>query len=67
MKAASKFLSAASAAALSAALVVPGAFTVQLMSVSAAEAAVVSRIEVRGNSRIDADTVRNQIAMWTMR
>lgn len=63
MKAASKFLSAASAAALSAALVVPGAFTVQLMSVSAAEAAVVSRIEVRGNSRIDADTVRNQIAI----
>lgn len=63
MKAASKFLSAASAAALSAALVVPGAFTVQLMSVSAAEAAVVSRIEVRGNSRIDADTVRNQIGI----
>lgn len=63
MKAASKFLSAASAAALSAALVVPGAFTVQLMSVSAAEAAVVSRVEVRGNSRIDADTVRNQIAI----
>lgn len=63
MKAASKFLSAASAAALSAALVVPGAFTVQLMSVSAAEAAVVNRIEVRGNSRIDADTIRNQIAI----
>ncbi len=63
MKAASKFLSAASAAALSAALVVPGAFTVQLVSVSAAEAAVVSRIEVRGNSRIDAETVRNQIAI----
>jgi outer membrane protein insertion porin family len=63
MKAASKFLSAASAAALSAALVVPGAFTVQMMSVSAAEAAVVNRIEVRGNSRIDADTIRNQIAI----
>lgn len=63
MKAASKFLSAASAAALSAALVVPGAFTVQLMSVSAAEAAVVNRIEVRGNSRVDADTIRNQIAI----
>ncbi len=63
MKAASKFLSAASAAALSAALAVPGVFAVQLMSVSAAEAAVVSRIEVRGNSRIDADTVRNQISI----
>ncbi len=63
MKAASKFLSAASAAALSAALVVPGAFTVQMMSVSAAEAAVVNRVEVRGNSRIDADTIRNQIAI----
>ena len=63
MKAASKFLSAASAAALSAALVVPGAFVVGMVSVSTAQAAVVSRIEVRGNSRVDADTVRNHIAI----
>ena len=61
MKAASKFTSAASAAALSAALVVPSALAVQFAVVSVAEAAVVSRIEVRGNSRVDADTVRNNI------
>ena len=42
MKAASSFLSAASAVALSAALVVPGAVAVQFASVSAAQAAVVS-------------------------
>ncbi|WP_315928063.1 outer membrane protein assembly factor BamA [Mesorhizobium sp. SP-1A] len=61
MKAASKFLSAASAAALSAALVVPGALAVQFVAVSSAEAAVVRRIEVRGNQRVDADTIRNYI------
>ncbi len=63
MKAVSKFLSAASAAALSAALVVPGALVVGAAAVTTAEAAVVSRIEVRGNSRIDAETVRNHIAI----
>ena len=61
MKAVSKFMSAASAAALSAALVVPSALAVQFAVVSTAEAAVVSRIDVRGNSRVDADTVRNNI------
>ncbi|WP_192178761.1 outer membrane protein assembly factor BamA [Mesorhizobium amorphae] len=61
MKAASKFLSAASAVALSAALVVPGALAVQFVATSAAEAAVVSRIEVSGNQRVDADTIRNYI------
>ncbi len=61
MKAASKFLSAVSAAALSAALVVPGALVVQFAAVSAAEAAVVSRVEVSGNKRIDADTIRNYV------
>ncbi len=61
MKAASKFLSAASAAALSAAAVVPGALAVQFVAVSAAQAAVVSRVEVQGNQRIDADTIRNHI------
>ncbi|WP_310183171.1 outer membrane protein assembly factor BamA [Mesorhizobium sp. BE184] len=60
---ASKFLSAASAAALSAALVVPGALVVQFAAVSAAEAAVVSRIEVRGNTRVDADTIRNYVSI----
>ncbi|ANT51805.1 outer membrane protein assembly factor BamA [Mesorhizobium amorphae] len=61
MKAASKFLSAASAVALSAALVVPGALAVQFVATSAAQAAVVSRIEVSGNQRVDADTIRNYI------
>ncbi|MCG7503788.1 outer membrane protein assembly factor BamA [Mesorhizobium retamae] len=61
MKAASKFLSAASAAALSAALVVPGSLAVQFVSVSAAHAAVVSRIDVNGNTRVDAETIRNYV------
>ncbi|TPN88125.1 outer membrane protein assembly factor BamA [Mesorhizobium sp. CU2] len=63
MKAASKFLSAASAAALSAALVVPGALAVQFVATSVAEAAVVSRIEVSGNQRVDAETIRNYITI----
>ncbi|MCA0030833.1 outer membrane protein assembly factor BamA [Mesorhizobium sp. B263B2A] len=63
MKAASKFLNAASAAALSAALVVPGALAVQFVATSAAEAAVVSRVEVSGNQRVDAETIRNYITI----
>lgn len=63
MKAALKFASAASAVALSAALAVPAAVTVQFVAVSAAEAAVVNRVEVRGNQRVDADTVRNYITI----
>ncbi|TGQ47829.1 MULTISPECIES: outer membrane protein assembly factor BamA [unclassified Mesorhizobium] len=63
MKATSKFLSAASAVAMSAALVVPGALAVQFVATSAAEAAVVSRVEVSGNQRVDADTIRNYITI----
>jgi len=63
MKAASKFLSAASAVAMSAALVVPGALAVQFAATSVAEAAVVSRIDVSGNQRIDAETIRNYITI----
>ncbi|TPM96532.1 outer membrane protein assembly factor BamA [Mesorhizobium sp. B2-1-3A] len=63
MKAASKFLNAASAAALSAALVVPGALAVQFVATSTAEAAVVSRVEVTGNQRVDAETIRNYITI----
>ncbi|WP_027036659.1 outer membrane protein assembly factor BamA [Mesorhizobium ciceri] len=63
MKAASKFLSAASAVTLSAAMVVPGALSVQFVATSAAEAAVVSRVEVSGNQRIDAETIRNYITI----
>ncbi|MER8402351.1 outer membrane protein assembly factor BamA [Mesorhizobium sp. M1348] len=63
MKAASKFLSAASAVAMSAALVVPGALAVQFVATSAAEAGVVSRVEVTGNQRVDADTIRNYVTI----
>ncbi|WP_395446758.1 outer membrane protein assembly factor BamA [Aminobacter sp. UC22_36] len=63
MKAAYKFASAASAVALSAALAIPGAVAVQFVAVSAAQAAVVNRVEVRGNQRVDADTVRNYITI----
>ncbi|TPO01074.1 outer membrane protein assembly factor BamA [Mesorhizobium sp. B1-1-5] len=63
MKAASKFLSAASAAALSAALVVPGALAVQFAATSVAEAAIISRVEVSGNQRVDAETIRNYISI----
>jgi outer membrane protein insertion porin family len=63
MKAASGFLSAASAVALSAALAVPSAFVLQLASVSVARAATVSSIDVRGNQRVDAETIRNYITI----
>ncbi|GLS37992.1 outer membrane protein assembly factor BamA [Mesorhizobium tianshanense] len=63
MKATSKFLSAASAVALSATLVVSGALAVQFVATSAAEAAVVSRVEVSGNQRVDADTIRNYVTI----
>ncbi|MEW9808402.1 outer membrane protein assembly factor BamA [Mesorhizobium sp. ZMM04-5] len=63
MKAASGFFSAASAVALSAALAVPGAFVVQLAAVSVAQAAVVSSIDVRGNQRVDAQTIRDYLTI----
>ena len=61
MKAASSFLSAVSAVALSAGFVVSGSVALQLATVSVAEAAVVSRVEVRGNRRVDAETIRNNV------
>jgi outer membrane protein insertion porin family len=63
MKAASSFLSAASAAALSAALAFPGALAVQFASVSVAEAAVVRSIDVQGNQRVDDETIRSYIGI----
>ncbi|MBL8579622.1 MAG: outer membrane protein assembly factor BamA [Mesorhizobium sp.] len=63
MKAASGFFSAASAVALSAALTVPGAFVAQLATVSIAQAAVVSSVEVRGNQRVDAQTIRDYVTI----
>ena len=61
MKASGKFLSAASAVALSAGLVVPAAVAVQFAFVSFAQAAVVSRIDVQGNQRVDAETIRGYL------
>ncbi|MEP9398444.1 outer membrane protein assembly factor BamA [Mesorhizobium sp. KR2-14] len=63
MKAASNFLSAASAVAMSASLAVPGAAVVQLSAVSVASAAVISNVEVRGNKRIEASTIRDYVAV----
>ena len=57
MKASGKFLSAASAVALSAGLVVPPRVAVQFAFVSVAQAAVVSSIEVQGNQRVDDETI----------
>ncbi|MET3580466.1 outer membrane protein insertion porin family [Mesorhizobium robiniae] len=48
---------------MSAALVVPGALAVQFVATSAVEAAVVSRVEVSGNQRVDADTIRNYVTI----
>ncbi|KXF77366.1 outer membrane protein assembly factor BamA [Paramesorhizobium deserti] len=63
MTASSKFFGAASAIAMSVALAASGTVAVSLATVSAAEAAVVSRIEVRGNKRVDATTIRDNIGI----
>ncbi|MDP2118329.1 MAG: outer membrane protein assembly factor BamA [Hoeflea sp.] len=63
MKAGSKFLNAVSAVALTAGIVVTGAGVSLLAGVTIAEAAVVSRIDVRGNSRVDASTVRGNLTI----
>lgn len=63
MKPRSSYLGAASAVALAAALVVPGAVAVQFATVSAAQAAVVSSIDVRGNTRVDSGTIRNTLGI----
>ncbi|HEV7416813.1 MAG TPA: FtsQ-type POTRA domain-containing protein, partial [Tianweitania sediminis] len=63
MKAVFRFKSAVSAVALSATLVAPGVVIAQLGTIAAAQAAVVSRVEVRGNQRVDADTVRSYIGI----
>src|SRR3954465_9152908 len=63
MKATSSFRNAVSAAALSAALVVPGALAGQLVAVQSAYAAVVSSIDVRGNQRVDDNTIREYLGI----
>ncbi|MET0258091.1 MAG: POTRA domain-containing protein, partial [Methylobacterium sp.] len=61
MKAGSKLLSALSAAALSSTVLAASVVSLELVSLSEAEAAVLNRVEVRGNQRVDAETVRNLI------
>ena len=63
MKAGSKFLNAVSAVALTAGIVATGAAGVMMASVTIADAAVISRIDVRGNSRVDASTVRGNVTI----
>ncbi|MEN9894185.1 MAG: hypothetical protein RIR97_37 [Pseudomonadota bacterium] len=63
MKAGSKFLNAVSAVALSASIVSAGAGVVSLGVAGVAEAATISRINVRGLSRVDAETVKANIAI----
>ncbi len=59
MKAGTKLMRAASAIALSSTILAATTFAAQLAVVSAAEAAVVSRIDVRGNTRVEAGTIRS--------
>jgi outer membrane protein insertion porin family len=63
MKAASSFMSAASAVALSAGLIVTGSVAVNLASSGVVQAAVVNNIDVRGNQRVDASTIRGNIGI----
>lgn len=63
MKAGSNLLNAVSAFALSASLATAGAGIVTLSAVTVAEAAVVSNIQVRGNERVEASTVRNNLTI----
>ncbi|WP_127523187.1 outer membrane protein assembly factor BamA [Mesorhizobium sp. Z1-4] len=63
MKAASSLFGAASAVFLSLCVVFSGSVAVQLASVSSAQAAVVSRIDVRGNERVESDTIRDYIGI----
>lgn len=70
MKAGSNLLNAVSAVALSAGMMVSGAGVVVLAAgiatladVSDAQAAVISRVDVRGNSRVEASTVRGNLTI----
>lgn len=63
MKAGSNFLNAVSAVALSASMVVTGGSFATLVSASVAEAAVIRNIQVRGASRVSADTVKANVTI----
>lgn len=63
MTAKTKFLGAASAIALTMATAIPATIVVSFSGVNVAQAAVVSRIDVRGNKRVDAQTIRDNIGV----
>lgn len=63
MRAISRLKSAASAVALSAGLVVTGAGVVGVAAISVAHAAVVNSVDVRGNQRVDAETIRTYVGI----
>ena len=63
MKAGSKLLSAVTALTLAVFVVVSGAGVAFFGSTMAAQAAVVSVIEVRGNQRVDSETIRGNITI----
>jgi outer membrane protein insertion porin family len=63
MKAAFRFLSAAYAVALSAAMIVSVSVGAQFASVTQAHAAVVSSIDVQGNQRVDDATIEGYLTI----
>lgn len=63
MKATKRLKGAASAAALAAGMMFSATAAIQLATISAAYAATVSSVSVRGNQRVDADTIRGNITI----
>jgi outer membrane protein insertion porin family len=63
MKAGSRFLNAVSAFALSASMVATGTGVGLIAGTSVAHAAVINRVEVRGATRVSAETVRANITI----
>jgi len=63
MKAASSIMSAVAAAAMSVGVIFSGALAVQFATVTTVHAAVVNNIEVRGNQRVDAETIRSYVGI----
>lgn len=63
MKFRSRLLNAVSAVSLSAGIAITGVGSAIVVMTGVAEAAVVSRVIVQGNSRVDASTVRNNLTI----
>lgn len=61
MKASYRLKNAVSAVALSVGFVIPSALALQLATTAIVEAAVISSVQVRGNTRVEADTIRSYI------